>query len=306
MAVLFFEHPTMHAFAPPHRRFMSSPCGMRRGGCAMSPCFFPMIFFALLFTPLGLALGKLVFTIMSFVGLTIIYGTLTAFVVGLIGDACSNGNNACGPSAAAARRSCPWRRMAATVRDELKKEEKKEEATEEPSPPHLHRQHAMKRDDDKIRLSILTPGIALADLSLDILDNVLRVSGQTKDRRVDRRILLPCNADPETLSATYADGEITIVMERKAGKKIAIKKTPVVFGHHPQAPSEKEEAAAAGPRERADKKETAHEPQEEEMTTAESKEPSLQRKSDARSAEEVKETGEEEWEEWPKDASSDC
>ena len=42
------------------------------------------------------------------------------------------------------------------------------------------------------------------------------------------------------------------------------------------------------------------------MTTAESKEPSLQRKSDARSAEEVKETGEEEWEEWPKDASSDC
>merc|ERR1711939_1288127 len=167
-----------------------------------------MIFFALLFTPLGLALGKLVFTIMSFVGLTIIYGTLTAFVVGLIGDACSNGNNACGPSAAAARRSCPWRRMAATVRDELKKEEKKEEAT--------------------------------------------------KDRRVDRRILLPCNADPESLSATYADGEITIVMERKAGKKIAIKKTPVVFGHHPQAPSEKEEAAAAGPRERADKKETAH------------------------------------------------
>merc|ERR1712118_171064 len=121
------------------------------------------------------------------------------------------------------------------------------------------------------------------------------VSGQTKDRRVDRRILLPCNADPETLSATYADGEITIVMERKAGKKIAIKKTPVVFGHHPQAPSEKDEAAAAGPRERADKKETAHEPQEEEMTTAESKEPSLQRKSDARSAEEVKETGEEEW-----------
>merc|ERR1711869_83150 len=142
--------------------------------------------------------------------------------------------------------------------------------------------------------------------SLDILDNVLRVSGQTKDRRVDRRILLPCNADPETLSATYADGEITIVMERKAGKKIAIKKTPVVFGHHPQAPSEKDEAAAAGPRERADKKETAHEPQEDEMTTAESKEPSLQRKSDARSAEEVKETGEEEWEEWPKDASSDC
>merc|ERR1712100_28202 len=120
------------------------------------------------------------------------------------------------------------------------------------------------------------------------------------------RILLPCNADPESLSATYADGEITIVMERKTGKKIAIKKTPVVFGHHPQAPSEKEEAAAAGPRERADKKETAHEPQEEEMTTAESKEPSLQRKSDARSAEEVKETGEEEWEEWPKDASSDC
>ena len=76
----------------------------------------------------GLALGKLVFTIMSFVGLTIIYGTFTAFVVGLIGDACSNGNNACGLSAA--RRSCPWRRMAATVRDELKKEEKKEEATE--------------------------------------------------------------------------------------------------------------------------------------------------------------------------------
>lgn len=73
--------------------------------------------------------------------------------------------------------------------------------------------------DDQVEIHLGAPGVRPADLSVKVLDDhVLSVKGETKKGhalyRVDRRIELPFIADPDQLTASHADGELTLVVKR--------------------------------------------------------------------------------------------
>jgi len=81
-------------------------------------------------------------------------------------------------------------------------------------------------DDEHIRIVVTCPGVRKADLKVDVLDRTVRVAGESvrgKDvYHVDRRIGLPSNVNLDEARATHADGELVLVIPRKAGKRIPV------------------------------------------------------------------------------------
>merc|ERR1719421_2175834 len=75
-----------------------------------------------------------------------------------------------------------------------------------------------KTDDDAYTLSLNAAGIAKADLELTILDNTLKVSGETKrtGAKLARSYQLPRDVDASAATATHVDGILSITLPRKA------------------------------------------------------------------------------------------
>jgi len=75
---------------------------------------------------------------------------------------------------------------------------------------------------------VAAPGVREEDLELKIVDRVLHVRGETiKGKQaycVDRRILLPAGIDPDSATATHADGLITISFTHTLGRRVPIVK----------------------------------------------------------------------------------
>ena len=76
------------------------------------------------------------------------------------------------------------------------------------------------------RVIVAAPGVSPEHLEVSVIDDALRVAGETKKGTevfcVDRYVDPPCGADIETAKATHDNGVVTIVMQRKAGKRIPI------------------------------------------------------------------------------------
>lgn len=92
-----------------------------------------------------------------------------------------------------------------------------------------------------MNLVVAAPGVRAADLSVGVVDRYLHITGEstkgTDTFCVDRRILVPQDADMDTIKATHADGTLTLVIKRKVARRIEVV----------QAAADGMEAAAQGP-----------------------------------------------------------
>ncbi|MEM4707372.1 MAG: Hsp20/alpha crystallin family protein [Candidatus Anstonellales archaeon] len=93
----------------------------------------------------------------------------------------------------------------------------------------------MKEDKDGYVVKIDMPGIDKKDISVDIVGNELRVKGERKKEKEEKKkgyfyseksyagfyrsVLLPSDADPHGVEAEYKDGVLTLRMKKKAKKK---------------------------------------------------------------------------------------
>merc|ERR1712146_34546 len=85
---------------------------------------------------------------------------------------------------------------------------------------------AVENEADELRVIVTVPGLRSDDIDLSFLEGVLHVTGETKRGAdvyvVDRRVGLPPQVDADTTHATHADGQLTITMQRKHGKRIPV------------------------------------------------------------------------------------
>ena len=99
-----------------------------------------------------------------------------------------------------------------------------------------------------LRVIVTVPGLRSGDLDISFLEGVLHVTGETKRGadvyRVNRRIGVPTQVDADTMHATHGDGQLTITMQRKHGKRIPVVheqvKTHSVAAEDPAASSNSE------------------------------------------------------------------
>lgn len=77
-----------------------------------------------------------------------------------------------------------------------------------------------------IKVVVAAPGVAPTDLDVSVVEHSLRVKGETKRGVdvfcVDHQIVPPRHVDVNTAKCTHADGEVTIVLSKKIGKRIPI------------------------------------------------------------------------------------
>lgn len=96
-------------------------------------------------------------------------------------------------------------------------------------------QFVAREDEDKetgalMTLVVAAPGVRAADLTVSAVDRYLHIKGESVKGRetfcVDRRILVPHGADLDTISATHAEGTLTLVIRRKVPKRIEVGVAP--------------------------------------------------------------------------------
>ncbi len=100
-----------------------------------------------------------------------------------------------------------------------------------------------KEDEKAYIVEVDLPGVKKEDISVEVKDNILVVSGERKFKkeeedkgykrvesffgRFERRFTLPADADPEKIEAKVEDGVLTIVIpkieQKENTKKIEIK-----------------------------------------------------------------------------------
>merc|ERR1712146_741514 len=101
---------------------------------------------------------------------------------------------------------------------------------------------------EELRVIVTVPGLRSGDLDISFLEGVIHVTGETKRGAdvylVNRRIGVPTQVDADTMHATHGDGQLTITMQRKHGKRIPVVheqvKTHSVAAEDPAASSNSE------------------------------------------------------------------
>lgn len=207
-------------FVPVHRRYeiaSSSPC------CSGALDVFSLALLVLLF-PALLKVGVLLFVA---VGTATAVGSLMNLLMNFFAACYCDAKSACaksGSTGSYVRTSCGTTSISCGDKN----------TTPNSLFRHIALQRKTARDSSstpgtatgEIQLVVAVPGVRCNDLNLTIVDNVLRISGQSKRGadvyRVEERIGLPRDADPETAQANHEDGELTITMQRKVGKRIPV------------------------------------------------------------------------------------
>jgi len=105
-----------------------------------------------------------------------------------------------------------------------------------------------KETDEAYVLTLDVPGMDKDDITVELVENVLTVSGEREEQvedeeregqqvrreisygRFERRITLPDNADTEQITSTYEDGVLTITVPKK---EQAEEKSRRIIIHHP-------------------------------------------------------------------------
>merc|ERR1719164_208792 len=86
-----------------------------------------------------------------------------------------------------------------------------------------------------VKLVVSAPGVAPSDLDVSVVEHSLRIKGETK-RGADvfccnRHIVPPRHVDVNTAACTHADGEVTVMLSKKVGRRI-----PVTVAANPTTP----------------------------------------------------------------------
>ncbi len=80
-------------------------------------------------------------------------------------------------------------------------------------------------EEDKVRVIVELPGVDKGDIDLRSEDSELTISVDTERKKFCKRLELPCDVRPDSATAEYRNGVLTVVMDKATqpkGKKIDI------------------------------------------------------------------------------------
>ncbi len=70
-------------------------------------------------------------------------------------------------------------------------------------------------DKNNVSVTLDLPGVRKEDIDLNIVDDELEIKVDTPQRKFHKRISLPCGVKPRTTNATYKNGVLDVVLEKK-------------------------------------------------------------------------------------------
>jgi len=116
-------------------------------------------------------------------------------------------------------------------------------------------QYVGRQEDDKegtlMTLMVATPGVRAADLTVSTVDRYLLIKGEsikgTQTFTINRHILVPHDADMDTISAHHAEGILTLVVRRKVAKRIEVLSPQVADDTEEVAAKHESKSDRAGP-----------------------------------------------------------
>merc|ERR1719164_114847 len=226
-----------------YRRSSTPACSRDDGSCGLLR--FALV---LMLLPALPCIARVALSIFFWMGVAHLVTCAVQGVASLIGCACSGCPASCRPS------SCCSRKTSSSVGTET------EETTIKKDISSMRSQHV---NDEEVVVKIACPGIATADLNVtvdgdDYTMRTVRVSGETRVEKVlfvvDRSFRIPPRYEVVQDRVAHEDGELTIVLKRRALKKVVI---PVTSAARQPAPAaavdaetkdeEQEESTEAAP-----------------------------------------------------------
>ena len=73
--------------------------------------------------------------------------------------------------------------------------------------------------DNDVSITVELPGVERDDIDLNVTDNALEIKVDTPQRKYQKTLDLPCDVKPKTTKATYKNGILDVVINRKEKKK---------------------------------------------------------------------------------------
>jgi HSP20 family protein len=74
-------------------------------------------------------------------------------------------------------------------------------------------------NEKEIAITVEIPGVEKEDIDLNVKENSLEINVDTPQRKYHKLVTLPCKSNPKTTKATYKNGIIDIVIEKKEKRK---------------------------------------------------------------------------------------
>jgi len=237
-----FERP-IFVGAPRRSRCCTSPCAS--SPCSSLPCS------GLIKLGLFMFLFPTVVRIGFFLGAMLMHGLFGVLVMSsiamLVRSSCNSSEHiqptACPrQSVGAGRATSEVKHPASNSADEVKHPATAAgpEASEKEAGTHRHldlssvqlvaREVDTKDEGALMTLVVAAPGVRAADLTVNAVDRYLHIKGEsTKGPEtfcIDRCILVPQGADMDAISATHAEGMLTLVIKKKVPKCIGVSVAP--------------------------------------------------------------------------------
>jgi len=226
-----------HPFASNmHRPFVSSVHHRRAAPCFV-PCLAPIL--ALFFLPAIIRLGcMMLFGLMHLASYVIFFMLVASTVRALLHDDNEDGHankssSARCPAAACFARMKAHAQQSRAAQTAPGKPESTSESKPESKPEAAKKERRhdlstarLEPTSEGVNVVVSAPGVAPSDLDVSVLEHSLRIKGETKRGVdvfcVDRHIVPPSHVDVNTAACTHADGEVTVTMTKKVGKRIPV------------------------------------------------------------------------------------
>jgi HSP20 family protein len=73
--------------------------------------------------------------------------------------------------------------------------------------------------DDEVAITVELPGVEREDIDLKATENSLEIKVDTPQRKYHKIVELPCGVKPKTTKATYKNGVLDVIIQRKEKKR---------------------------------------------------------------------------------------
>ena len=217
-------HSTMFGLPPMYRR--------RSPACCLSPMRGLVFFLALLFLP---SLLRIAFFALEQLVFIFLIGSVVSAVSELAQETSCCVSKSSSSSCDNAHVSNP---CATTTETQGDGNDARKKPGNTPASHELSRRHDLSSvrvhpSGEGVRIVVATPGIRHEDLEVSVMDRMLRIKGETKRGPdtfdVDQELMVPSSIDADTAECMHAEGELTITIKRRAGKRIEVER--VQDGH---------------------------------------------------------------------------
>jgi len=201
------------------------------------PCFAPLLAVSAIFLlPTLLRLALLMFVSLAVTAVHVIWTVGVGLAIGFAvralfcdDDDCESKNSerGCRPRACFAR----MKARAQEARAQEARAQDAQRAHGDRPKPAKKRHHdlssaRLEATTEGVKVVVIAPGVAPSDLDVSVVDNSLRIKGETSRGVdvfcVDHHIVPPRFVDMTTAACTHADGEVTITLSKKVGRRIPV------------------------------------------------------------------------------------